>query len=361
MNDWLAVLLTVLLLAGNAFFVGAEFALITARRDRLEALVGQGKKRARTVIAAGEHLSLMLAGSQLGITICSILLGRVGEPAIAHLIETPMHALGVPDSLLHPIGFALALTIVVVLHILLGEMVPKNIAIAGPERSAMLLVPTHLLFMKAARPLIAFYNLCANLSLRLLRVEPKDELDVTVTELELSEMIGESRSEGLLDEEEHRRLTQALQTSGRTVADVTIPLSGVRTVPLGPAGTTLGAVEQAVTETGYSRYPAETAHGELAGYLHLKDVLDLVRDESAGPDTLIATAEIRPLPPVPVDAPLDDALSLLRRTSAHLGGVVDEHGTVIGIVALEDLVEQFVGTVRDTTHRMADPGPGPRP
>ncbi|MDX5309917.1 MAG: CBS domain-containing protein, partial [Rhodococcus sp. (in: high G+C Gram-positive bacteria)] len=90
-------------------------------------------------------------------------------------------------------------------------------------------------------------------------------------------------------------------------------------------------------------------------------VLDLVRDESAGPDTLIATAEIRPLPPVPVDAPLDDALSLLRRTSAHLGGVVDEHGTVIGIVALEDLVEQFVGTVRDTTHRMADPGPGPRP
>ncbi len=223
MNDWLAVLLTVLLLAGNAFFVGAEFALITARRDRLEALVGQGKKRARTVIAAGEHLSLMLAGSQLGITICSILLGRVGEPAIAHLIETPMHALGVPDSLLHPIGFALALTIVVVLHILLGEMVPKNIAIAGPERSAMLLVPTHLLFMKVARPLIAFYNLCANLSLRLLRVEPKDELDVTVTELELSEMIGESRSEGLLDEEEHRRLTQALQTSGRTVADVTIP------------------------------------------------------------------------------------------------------------------------------------------
>src|SRR6478752_4557680 len=143
MSDLLAVALTVLLLAGNAFFVAAEFALISARRDRLEALESQGKKRARTVIRAGENLSLMLAGAQLGITICSILLGRVGEPAIAHLIEAPLDALGVPAGFLHPIGFTLALSLVVVLHILLGEMVPKNIAIAGPERSAMLLVPMH--------------------------------------------------------------------------------------------------------------------------------------------------------------------------------------------------------------------------
>src|SRR6478752_2750230 len=143
MGDFLGVILTVALLAANGFFVGAEFALISARRDRLEALAEQGKHSAVTVIRAGENLPQMLAGAQLGITICSILLGRVGEPAIAHLIEAPLDALGVPAGFLHPIGFTLALSLVVVLHILLGEMVPKNIAIAGPERSAMLLVPMH--------------------------------------------------------------------------------------------------------------------------------------------------------------------------------------------------------------------------
>ena len=360
MNDLLGVLLTVVLLAGNAFFVGAEFALITARRDRLESLVAQGKKRAATVIDAGEHLSLMLAGSQLGITICSILLGRVGEPAIAHLIEAPLHAVGLPDSLLHPLAFTVSLALVVILHILLGEMVPKNIAIAGPERTAMLLVPVHLLFMRLAKPLIAFYNLCANLSLRLMRVEPKDELEVTVTAIELSEMIGESRSEGLLDEEEHRRLTQALETSGRTVTEVMIPIDRVRTVPITAGGTTLGVLEQAVIDTGFSRYPTLDPTGKVTGYLHIKDVLDLVRDENAGPDTVIPPGEVRELPRVALTSALDDALALLRRTSSHLGGVVDATGTVVGIVALEDLVEEFVGTVRDATHRIADPGPGHR-
>lgn len=358
MGDLLGVLLAVVLLAGNAFFVGAEFALITARRDRLEALHAQGKKRAATVIAAGENLSLMLAGAQLGITICSILLGKVGEPAIAHLIEKPMDALGIPHGLLHPIGFTIALALVVVLHILLGEMVPKNIAIAGPEKSAMLLVPPHLMFIKVARPLIGFYNFSANRLLKLLRVEPKDELDATVSAMELSEMIGESHTEGLIDEEEHRRLTQALETEGRTVADVMIRSSQMRTVPLVAGGTTLGAVEEAVVETGYSRYPVRAADGALVGYLHLKDVLDRVADEAAGPDTLIPRSDIRRLPLISVTLPLDDALAALRRASAHLGAVIDASGAVIGIVALEDLVEEFVGTVRDGTHRIVDAIPG---
>ncbi|MFD4267146.1 hemolysin family protein [Rhodococcus sp. NPDC058481] len=361
MSDLFAVVLTVLLLAGNAFFVAAEFALISARRDRLEALEAQGKKRARTVIKAGENLSLMLAGAQLGITICSILLGRVGEPAIAHLIEVPMNALGVPAGLLHPISFTIALSLVVILHILLGEMVPKNIAIAGPERSAMLLVPTHLAFIRLAGPLIAFYNLCANATLRLMRVQPKNELDTTVSALELAEMIGESRSEGLIDEEEHRRLTLALHTADRTVADVLIPLDKVRSVPLTANGTTLGAVEEAVIETGYSRYPARLADGTLAGYLHLKDVLDEVGDVHAGPDTVIPRSDVRPLPQVQVQTPLDEALATLRRASSHLGSVVDETGETIGIVALEDLVEEFIGTVRDGTHRVDDAVPGQRP
>ncbi|TCJ95271.1 hemolysin family protein [Nocardia alba] len=354
MGDLFGIVLTVVLLASNAFFVAAEFALISARRDRLEALVAQGKKKAQTVIEAGENLSIMLAAAQLGITICSILLGRVGEPAIAHLIERPFELLGLPDQLLHPVGFALALTIVVILHILLGEMVPKNIALAGPERSALLLVPIHLVWLRIARPLIALYNMAANMTLRMLRIEPKDELDATVSTVELAEMIGESRSKGLLDEEEHRRLTQALGTSDQIVGDVMVPLARARSVPLIGNGTTLGEVEAAVSETGFSRYPVAAADGSLVGYLHIKDVLDEVANDNAGPDTVIPRTDIRPLPTVSTGTPLYEALARLRRTSSHLGRVVDGRGNTVGVVALEDLIEEFVGTVRDGTHRLAE-------
>lgn len=350
MNDWLALAFAILLLAGNAFFVGAEFSLITVRRDRLETLLAQGKTRARTVIEAGEHLSLMLAGSQFGITICSILLGRVAEPAIAHLIETPLHAVGLPDGLLHPIAFALGLSIVVIAHILLGEMVPKNIAIAGPETAAMLLIPVYLWWIKIARPFIAFYNWCANTTLRLFRVEPKDELDVTVSTVELSEMIAESLSEGLLDPEEHSRLTRALQIRDRTVRDVAVPLREIRAVPAARegAGPTVGALEEALAETGYSRFPITDAAGNYLGYLHIKDVLDSVDDT----DTVLDLAMVRPLPRVPASLPLPDALSRLRRTNSHLALVTAPDGTIEAMVALEDLVEDLVGTVRDGTHRV---------
>src|ERR1700754_411536 len=217
MADLFSVLLTVLLLAANAFFVGAEFALISARRDRLEALAEQGKRSAVAVIRAGQNLSVMLAGAQLGITICSILLGRVGEPAVAHLLEKPFDLLGVPDALLHTVSFVIAITVVVVLHVLLGEMVPKNIALAGPESAAMLLVPAYLLWIRAARPFIAVYDWFAHMSLRLVGVTAKNELENTVSMVELSEMIAESRSVGLLDPEEHKRLSRALQIRNRSV------------------------------------------------------------------------------------------------------------------------------------------------
>ncbi|AYF73849.1 HlyC/CorC family transporter [Nocardia yunnanensis] len=354
MGDLYAVALALALLLGNAFFVGAEFALISARRDRLEALAAQGKRSANTVIAAGQNLSMMLAAAQLGITICSILLGRVGEPAVAHLLERPYDLLGVPDSLLHPIAFALALAIVVILHILLGEMIPKNIALAGPERSALLLVPLHLMWLRLAKPLIALYNFAANITLRALRIEPKDELDSTVSSVELAEMFGESRSEGLLDEEEHRRLTQALGSSDRIVADVMVPLAKARSVPLRGDGTTLGDIESAVGETGFSRYPVQAGDGSLVGYLHVKDVLDLTADDDAGPGTPIPRTDIRPLPTLSMGTTLYEALARLRRTNSHLGRVVDSRGNTVGIVALEDLVEEFVGTVRDATHRLAE-------
>ncbi|WP_099020747.1 hemolysin family protein [Mycolicibacterium palauense] len=349
--DILGVLLTVVLLGANAFFVGSEFALISARRDRLEALAEQGKKSAVTVIRAGERLSLMLAGAQLGITVCSILLGRVGEPAVAHLLEKPFDLLGIPDALLHTVSFVIALAVVVTLHVLLGEMVPKNIAIAGPERTAMLLVPVYLVYIRAARPFIAFYNWCANITLRAMRVEPKDELDITVSTVELSEMIAESVSEGLLDREEHTRLTRALQIRNRVVADVAVPLADIRAVPVaGPdSGPSVAEVERALAETGYSRFPVAGPDGTFIGYLHIKDLLVLGDD----PEVIVDRTLVRPLPLVRDSMALPDALSSLRRNNSHLALVTSgATGAVVAMVALEDLVEDLVGTVRDGTHRV---------
>ena len=349
MNDLLGVLLTVLLLATNAFFVAAEFALISARRDRLEALAEQGKQSAVAVIQAGQNLSLMLAGAQLGITVCSILLGRVGEPAVAHLLETPFDLLGVSEAVLHTVSFVVALTIVVVLHVLLGEMVPKNIAIAGPESAAMLLVPPYLIWIRVAKPFIAFYDWCAKLTLRAFGVEAKNELENTVSMIELSEMIAESLSEGLLDPEEHNRLSRALQIRNRVVADVSVPVNEIHAVPAAAAGRgpTVAAIQQALADTGYSRFPVVDSFGQYTGYVHIKDVLSLVDD----PDAVVDESVVRPLPLVLATLPLPDALSRLRRDNSHLA-LVTTDDRVTAMVALEDLVEDLVGTVRDGTHRV---------
>jgi CBS domain containing-hemolysin-like protein len=344
-----ALLVAMVLLAGNAFFVGAEFALISARRDRLEAMAQRGVQRARTVIQATEMLPLMLAAAQLGITVSSLGLGSLGEPAIAHQLEGLTGPLGVPDAVLHTAAFIIALGIVTVAHILLGEMVPKNIAIAGPERTALWMVPPLAAFMRVTRPLIALFSRAAGLVLHLCGVQPRNELASAYSPDELTNLIADSSREGLLDSQEHRRLTQTLSTRTRTVADVLIPISGLTTVPAEP---TLGDIERAVAQTGFSRFPlcAERQSGterQLVGYLHVKDVLELL---GKPPDTPVPPGSARPLPTMLSTAKLDEALALLRRSGSHLARVVGPGGSTEGVVALEDLVEEYVGTVRDATH-----------
>ena len=165
MDDLLWLLATVLLIGANAFFVAAEFSLISARRDRLEGLAEQGRLGAITVIRAGEQLPLMFAGAQLGVTVSSILLGRIGQPAVADLLRRSFDLLGESSALLNTTAFVVALAIVVTLHLLLGEIVPKNIAMAGPERAAMLLIPVYLVYARAVRPVVNFYSRCNNLIL----------------------------------------------------------------------------------------------------------------------------------------------------------------------------------------------------
>ncbi|WP_322750680.1 MULTISPECIES: hemolysin family protein [unclassified Frankia] len=363
----------VILLAGNAFFVGAEFAVISVRRDRIAPMAAAGDHRARTVGTAIENLSLMLAASQLGITICSLGLGAVAEPSVAHLLEGSLRALGVPASMYRPIGLAVALAIVACLHIVLGEMVPKNIALAGPEQAALRLAPPLVRFARLARPLIVFLNAVANWCVRLVGVTPVDELSTAYTPDQLAVMIAESRQQGLLEDYEHNLLTGALELPERTARSVMIPLDETVAVPWSVSAAEL---EMLVARTGFSRFPVRapnasapaatetptdlaapgttatataTAGTMIVGFVHAKDVLGIqsdARDEPLPPRRLRPMVEVRP------DLPLDEVLRLMQRTGCHLGRVPGPGGTTIGVVALEDVVEEFVGEIEDASHRM---------
>lgn len=341
MSDLILVGLTVLLLFLNAFFVGAEFALISARRSNIEPKALEGSRAARTTLYAMEHVSLMMAGAQLGITICSLGLGSLGEPAVAHILETPFESLGMPEALLHPVSFLLALMIVVYLHVVVGEMVPKNFALAAPDRAALILGPPLVVVVRLLGPFIVGLNAFANICLRTLKVTPKDEVTSAFTRDEVAGLVAESRREGLLDLGEEQLLTGALEFEQRTAQTVLLPLAEVVTVPV---HVTPRALELESGRTGFSRFPVSDPDGVLSGYLHLKDVLR-TDDEALNEPT--PSDLVRPLPSVGVRDPLRGVLSTLQRTGAHLAIVTDGNGGVLGLVALEDVLEELVGEITD--------------
>jgi CBS domain containing-hemolysin-like protein len=290
-----------------------------------------------------ENVSLMLACAQLGITVCSTSLGVVAEPAIAHLIEAPLHALGVSDSLTHPISFVVALAIVVYLHVVLGEMVPKNLAVAGPDRAVLLFGPPLVWVARVVRPLISALNWIANHSLRLFGVEPKDEVASAFTAQEVQSIVERSQAEGLL-EDEQGLLAGALEFSDRTAADVMIRTASLVTVG---AGSTPDDVERLVARTGFSRFPVVDDSGVPTGYLHVKDVL--YADEPAR-EVPVPSWRVRALAVVGPQDEVEDALAAMQRSGAHLARV-DEDGRTVGVVFLEDILEELVGEVRDAMQR----------
>ncbi|GAA3815216.1 hemolysin family protein [Cellulomonas soli] len=342
MNATAALLLAVVLLAANAFFVGAEFAIISARRSSIEPLAAAGDRRARTVLWAMEHVSLMLAAAQLGVTVCSTSLGVVAEPAIAHLISDPLHALGVSEDLAHPIAFVVALAVVVYLHVVLGEMVPKNLAVAGPDRAVLLFGPPLVWVARAVRPVISGLNWIANHALRAAGVEPKDEVSSAFTAQEVHSIVERSQAEGLL-EDRQGLLTGAIEFSDRTAADVMVAVGDL--VPA-PAGVTPAELERLVARTGYSRFPVRD-DGVFSGYLHLKDVL-YADDESR--DQPVPVWRVRSLAVVAPQDEVEDALAAMQRSGSHLARV-DVDGETVGVVFLEDILEELVGEVRDAMQR----------
>ncbi|WP_327660540.1 MULTISPECIES: hemolysin family protein [unclassified Streptomyces] len=331
----------VLTLITNAFFVGAEFSLISVRRSQIEPRAQEGSKRARSTLWALEHISAMLATAQLGITVSSLVLGAVAEPAIAHLLEPGFEAAHVPHALVHPISFVIALTAATYAHMLLGEMVPKNIALAAPVRTALLLGPPLVALTRALKPVIFGINAFANTLLRLLRVEPKDEVESVFTDDQLARMVLDSSEAGLLSPADGERLRDALELGTRPVGEIVVPAQKMRTVT---DATTPAELERAAADAGFSRFPVTGADGELLGYLHIKDTLGIADRDLPFPRT-----GLHPLTRVRIDTPLDDTLTALRAQGSHLAAVTGDKGTVIGFVTMEDVLTELVGPAAPAT------------
>jgi CBS domain containing-hemolysin-like protein len=342
MSHAAALWLAAILLLGNAFFVGAEFAVMTARRSRLEPLAAAGNKRAKISLEALEHVASLLATAQLGITLCSVGLGAVAEQALHEMISPPLVRLGISEPVSSLIALLMALLIVAYLHVVIGEMVPKNLAIAGPLRAALLLAPTLLMISRVLRPLIAVMEGLAKAMVRVLGIEPKDELTSAFTADEVQLIVAESHREGLIESERHGLARRALEFSDRVAGDVAVPLSSLVTLSF---GATPDDVERLVAKCGFSRFVITDAAGQVAGYLHLKDVLYADEAQRRAP---VPIKRVRSLATVHSEDEVEEVLATMQLTGAHLARVVDPVGAVSGVVFLEDVLEELVGEVSDS-------------
>ncbi len=342
MSPVLGVAVAVLLLGLNALFVSAEFALISARRTQIEPRIAEGSRAAKLALKAMENISQVMAAAQLGITLASLGLGSVAEPAIAQLFEPLFEAVGVPDSLIHPVSFVIAMSIVVFAHVVLGEMVPKNLALVGPERAALILGPFMLAVVALFKPFVVTLNGIANLGVRIMRIEPKDEVSSSFTHDEVAGFVEESRREGLLDEDEYELVSGALGFYAGTVEQVLLPSDQLVTIP---PHATPEDVEQACAQTGFSRFPVVDDTHTITGYLHIKDVLET---SGGGRTRRIADKWLRPLATVGRSTALYDALRTMQSRGSHMARVADDAGNVVGVVMLEDVLEELVGEIRDS-------------
>lgn len=342
------LLTLILLLALNAWFVAAEFAMVSARRDQIEPDAVDGSTSAKYALRGIENVSVSLAATQLGITACSLLIGAVGEPAIAHFFEPYMTAFGLPAGTAHVVALVLALLIVTFLHMVVGEMVPKNIAIAAPSPTAKFVAIPLYVIVRVLNPVIWAMNTTANIVVRkVLRATPKDEVDSSFTASQVQDFVAESGRQGLLDNDELALLHKALGFEHLTAADVTMELDTLVTID---PDTTVADIEELSARTRFSRFPITDTDGSFIGYIHVKDLLSLDDDHRDRPfprNLIRAFASVSP------DAKLQSVMRLMQREQAHFALVTEENGaserSVSGIVALEDVLEELVGEVRQAT------------
>jgi CBS domain containing-hemolysin-like protein len=341
MTLWL-VLAALVLLAGNGVFVAKEFALIASRRTKLQGLAESGSLSARLALEAASDLQLQLASSQLGVTMASLGLGAVAEPIVAQGLENLFGALGVPNGVTDTLALVIGLAVVVFFHMVIGEMVPKYVAIANPERTLMALAIPNRIYVALFRPLIRVLGWLGNAGTRLLGVEPRSDLATVHTAEDIASMLAASREEGLIEEMAHDLLSGALDFGERPVREVMVPRDSITWVS---RDATVAEAEQLIVSSGHSRLLVCGSNlDEVVGFVHAKDLL-----------TVPATARDRPLPLarirrvliLPDDRPLDEVLVGMRRSRTHVAVVVDDERHVIGLATLEDVLEDLVGDIRD--------------
>ncbi len=306
-------------------------------------------------MAAIADLNRELGGAQLGITIASLGLGAVAEPAVAQLLVPLFEAVGASEALAHSVAFVIALSIVVFLHLVIGEMVPKNIAIVAPERALMRLITLDRIYLFVFGPVVKVLTAIANGGLRLFGVRVTDELSVAHTAEELAMMLAVSREEGVIEDFAADLMAGVLEFGGTDAASVMVPREQVAYVR---RSATVREVEQLVLASGHSRLPVVGRDlDDVRGFIHAKDLLTL--PPSAAGET-VPPRLVRRMLLAPTTRPLEELLLGMRQARVHFALVRDEDGATAGIVTLEDLIEELVGDILDESDRVRGQG-SPRP
>jgi CBS domain containing-hemolysin-like protein len=346
--EWLLLAVCVLLVASQAVFVAAEFSFVTVDRLVVEAAAEAGDRRSRGVLGALKTLSTQLSGAQLGITVTSLVVGFLAEPSIAVLISTPLTAIGVPESAVGPVAVVLALLIATAFQMVMGELIPKNLAIARPLPVARAVAGLQTGFTRITGPLIKFLNGSANLLLRRIGVEPSEELAAGRSPAELVSLVRRSAEVGTLEAPTAELLDRSLHFGDRTAADVLTPRRRVRFVD---QSATVSELVELARRSGHSRFRSPVRQCRtFEGVVELRSALRIAHGER---DTTPVSEVAEPPVLVPETLGLDVMLQRLRTGSGQLAVVIDEYGGTAGIVSLEDLVEELIGEVEDEHDRVA--------
>lgn len=331
-----------LLILINAFFVGVEFALVAVDRNAIEALADEGDRRASATLQALKSLSFELSGAQLGITISSIVLGYIAEPTLARLLDPALEAVGLPEGTALGLSLALALAIATTVQMVLGELVPKNIAIARPVQTALRLGRPGRVANRFMKPLIVVFNGAANWTVRRLGVEPTDELTVVKSLEEIEQLIHTSAKGGFIRQEEFSLLSRSISFAGKVAADALVPRTSIEGISTTDTCTDLARLS---TECGHSRFPVYSENlDDIKGIVLVKDVFGVPHSER---DSTPVERITQDAPIVPESRDLESLLIELRAERKQMAVVVDEYGGTAGIITIEDILEEIVGEIED--------------
>lgn len=334
------LILVIFLVVLNGFFVAAEFAMVKVRSSRLESLVLEGNVKAKFAQRLTSNLDAYLSACQLGITLASLGLGWVGEPAIAQLIEPLLKGLGFSDVMIHTVAFAIAFSIITFLHIVLGELAPKSLAIQKSEGVTMWTAPLLIGFYKIMYPFIWFLNGTANWLLQLVGIQPAKEHDAAHTEEEIRILMEESHKSGYIDKTELALVDNIFDFSERNAREVMIPRTDM--VCLYSQNSFEENLEIAITEQ-MTRYPmCDPDKDNIIGFVHIKDLFAALGKGKRNLDEMV-----RSVISVPESMPISALLKMMQKKRAQLAIVIDEYGGTAGLLTIEDIIEEIVGEIQD--------------